>query len=132
MNIQTICKHIGESGCYFVSLLKLVHSETRAIEMYQRALGSNIIDAECFVKDPARLLSMAAGGTWSVRQEAAGYQPKDGELEILRFEHKVPMKTYAHFVVGDGTGRVIYDPLDNSQTVAAGQLVSKRIITRLA
>jgi hypothetical protein len=35
---------------------------------------------------------------------------------------------YSHFVLGDGTGRVKYDPLGSSKTVAEGRLISKRIL----
>jgi len=78
------------------------------------------------------LLSLVAGGKWAVSHQAAQYITRSDELEILRFERKAAMKTYAHFVVGDGRGQVAYDPLDNAQTVAAGTLASKRIIKRLA
>jgi hypothetical protein len=132
MNTQSICKKIGDSGCYFISLLKLVNADYAAIGLYQKAIAAQIIDEDCFVQDPAALLALAAGGTWNVRHEDADYQTKRNEWEILRFERKEATVTYAHFVVGDGFGRVAYDPLDDSHTVAEGQLVSKRIITRLA
>ena len=132
MNTQSICKKIGDSGCYFISLLKLVNCDYAAIGLYQKALAAKIIDEDCFVQDPAGLLALAAGGQWDVRHESANYQTKRNEWEILRFERKEATITYAHFVVGDGFGRVAYDPLDDSRTVAEGKLVSKRIITRLA
>lgn len=67
-----------------------------------------------------------------MRHEGADYQPLPEEMEILRFERQTTGTTYAHFVVGDGKGGVSYDPLDLSQTVAQGRLVSKRIVKRLA
>lgn len=131
MYTQLVCKKIGDSGCYFISLLRLVKSENVAISLYRQALHEGFIDADCFVRDPAGVLRLAAGGRWSVRHEGADYQPKLDELEILRFERQTTGATYAHFVVGDGAGHVIYDPLGNSRTVAEGQLVSKRIVKRL-
>lgn len=132
MYTQLVCKKIGDSGCYFVSLLKIVHCDCAAIGLYQQALDAKIIDEDCFVQDPAALLALAAGGTWSVRRENANYQTQRDEWEILRFERKAATVTPAHFVVGDGFGHVIDDPLGNSRTVAEGQLVSKRIIKRLS
>lgn len=132
MNVQTIAKRLGESGCYFISLLRLVKSENIAISLYRQALHDRLIDADCFVRDPAGVLRLAAGGRWSVRHEGADYQPLPEEMEILRFERQTTGTTYAHFVVGDGKGGVSYDPLDLSQTVAQGRLVSKRIVKRLA
>lgn len=132
MNTQLICKKIGDSGCYFISLLKIVNCDYAAIALYQKALDAKIIDEDCFVQDPPSLLSLAAGGTWDVRHEDANYQTKRDEWEILRFERKDTTVTYAHFVVGDGYGHVADDPLGNSRTVAEGKLVSKRIIRRLS
>ena len=132
MNSQTIARRIGESGCYFLSLLHLANRDNDAIGLYKQAIVVGVMDEDCYIKDPARLLSLIAGGTWRVVHQAAQYPTKSDELEILRFERKAAMKTYAHFVVGDGRGQVAYDPLDNAQTVAQGELVSKRIIKRLA
>ncbi len=127
MKVQTIAARLGASGCYFISLLRLVHHEFDALGLYLQALQIGAIDEDCYVKAPGTVLSLAAGGVWSVRHESATYIPQSGELEILRFERKTPDKTYAHFVTGDGSGAVAYDPLDHSLTVAQGALVSKRI-----
>ena len=132
MNSQTIARKLGEAGCYFLSLLHLAQRDNDAIGLYKQAVAVGVMDEECYIQDPARLLSLIAGGTWRVVHQAAQYLTKSDELEILRFERKAAMKTYAHFVVGDGRGQVAYDPLDNAQTVASGELVSKRIIKRLA
>ena len=132
MNAQTIAKRIGDSGCYFLSILHLANRENEAIGFYRQALSVGAMEDDCYIKDPPRLLSLVAGGRWSVEHKPADYQTKGNELEILRFERKATTKTYAHFVVGDGRGQVAYDPLDNAQTVAQGKLVSKRIFKRLA
>jgi hypothetical protein len=132
VNSQTIARRIGESGCYFLSLLHLAQRDNDAIGLYRQAIAVGVMDEDCYIKDPSRLLSLIAGGAWQVVHQAAQYITKPDELEILRFERKAAMKTYAHFVVGDGRGQVAYDPLDASQTVAQGELVSKRIIKRLA
>ena len=132
MNTQTIAKRLGDAGCYFLSLLHLAQRDNDAIGLYKQAVAQGIIDEDCYVKNPPLLLSLIAGGKWQVTHQAAQYQTRADEYEILRYERKATLKTYAHFVVGDGRGQVSYDPLDTSQTVAQGSLVSKRIVKRLA
>ena len=132
MNAQAVCRKIGESGCYFLSLLHIAKAEYGALSLYQLAVSKGLMDEDCYVKDPAELLALACGGKWSVRHEVADYVTARNEIEILRYERKTVGTTYAHFVVGDGFGRVAYDPLGDSITVAKGKLVSKRIIRRLS
>ena len=132
MNAQSIAKRLGESGCYFLSLLRLAKVENAAIGIYRQAVQLKIMEEDCYVIDPARVLSLATGGAWEVRHAPPEYLPGKDEWEILRYERKTTTATYAHFVVGDGRGQVAYDPLDNSQTVASGKLISKRIIKRIA
>ena len=132
MNAQSIAKRLGEFGCYFLSLLRLAKVENAGIALYRQAVQLGYLQEDCYVIDPARVLSLAAGGAWSVRHAPADYIPASDEYEILRFERKTTTATFAHFVVGDGRGQVVYDPLDNSQTVKLGKLVSKRIVKRIA
>jgi len=132
MNTQSIAKILGESGCYFISLLKIVNLNDDAIKLYRQSVELGIIDADCYVKDPAQLLCLITDWRhWEVRHESASYQTKPFEYEILRFERKTPTRTYSHFVVGDGHGNVLYDPLDDSNTVKFGQIVSKRIVRKV-
>jgi len=132
MNAQTIARRIADSGCYFLSILHLASRENEAIGYFRQALSVKVMEDDCYILDPAKLLELTAGGKWSVEHKPANYQTASDEYEILRFERKATTKTYAHFVVGDGRGQVAYDPLDRSQTVAQGKLVSKRIFKRLA
>lgn len=132
MNSQTIARKLGESGCYFLALLHLANRDNDAIGLYKQAVTAGVMDEDCYIKDPARLLSLISGGNWSVRHAPATYATLGHEWEILRYERKTTVKTYAHFVVGDGRGQCVYDPLDNALTVSQGQLVSKRIIKREA
>jgi hypothetical protein len=132
MNAQSIARRIADSGCYFLSILHLANRENEAIGFFRQALSIGVMQDDCYILDPAKLLALVAGGKWSVSHQGAEYQTANDEYEILRFERKATTKTYAHFVVGDGRGQVAYDPLDTSQTVAQGKLVSKRIFKRLA
>lgn len=134
--MQTIAKTIGEKGCYYFSILHIIKSEEEALSFYNTLTAwrpgrdKPIMDKDCFINDPAALLKLVDGGEWDIRYEPAEYMPVDGEFEILRFERVITGATLSHFVVGDGKGKVAYDPLGNSQTVRLGKLVSKRIAKR--
>lgn len=127
---QKVMKILGEYGCYFLSLVELAERLTGkridAVEAYIDALIKRRTDGEATMLDPAAVLSAMTGGRWTVRKEEAGYRPLDGEAEVLLFQNR----TYSHFVLGDGAGGVLYDPLGNSNTVANGHIAGKRIFAR--
>lgn len=123
---------LGQWGCYYLCLLHLVGRDGDAIGLYYNAHSAGAIDDECWVANPATVLSLAAGGTWEVRHETSTYIPVRGEKEILRFERKTSAGLIGHFVVGDGKGHVLWDPKADSVTVREGKLVSKRIVRRTA
>lgn len=130
MNSQVVCKRLGESGCYFLSLLHLVGCDYAAIGLFRQAREAGIVDDEVYVSNPSALLSLAAGGAWSVRKEGPAYSPARDELLIRRYERKTTAGLMGHFVVVEG-GKV-WDPLDVSMTVREGQPVSSRVVRREA
>lgn len=130
--IQDDAAAIGAYGCYFLCLLKLVGRHGDALGLYYNAQKAGAIDGECWVANPGIILALAAGGAWDVHHAAKDYQPERGEQEILRYERKTSAGVMGHFVVGDGTGKVQWDPKGESQTVKLGRLVSKRIVRRTA
>lgn len=130
--IQDDALAIGQSGCYFLCLLKLVGRHGDALGIYYNARKANAIDDECWVSNPGIILSLAAGGKWDVRHAPKDYVVERGELEILRYERRTSAGVMGHFVVGDFKGGVLWDPKGDSLTVAQGHLVSKRIVRRLA
>jgi len=133
-----------EWGCYFCSLLKIAEdqrgrkfSAKEAYSVYLAAMYTGVVQKEEFkddgtikdgvtVNDPDALLRIA-GGKGTVRKvDGAGYQCAPGERQILRFYN--PATGYKHFVVGDGKGKVDWDPLEKSNTVKNGYVVEQRII----
>jgi len=137
--IQAAAAAIGENGCYFFSLGKAVGFEGDMLEEYRAAVASEALSATCFVNDAAKILAQLTGSRWDVVKAGPGhplpltYCPRPGEREILRFERPDPEggDPLAHFVLGDGQGRCLWDPWGESETVRVGIIVSKRILRRL-
>lgn len=132
--IQAICREIGESGCYFLSIVRAAEERTgktiNPVAAYIEMKKKKHLGAECFVAQPDSILSELTGIRFSVRHESKDYKAKDGEVEVLRFAWKKSGGGVSmHFVLGDGCGRVAYDPLGDSYTVKHGALDSKRIFT---
>jgi len=125
---QRVLEMLGKFGCYLLCLLKLAErilkKTLNAEIVYGEMLSRGFMDSECFLFRPDLILSALTGRRYTVRKEAADYELKPGEEEVLRYELKVnSMNTLAHFVLPD------YDPYGESQTRTRGVLVSKRIFT---
>ena len=129
---QRIMLSLGEGGCYVLSMVHIAEDLTGhridAVKAYLDLVRVGILREDGYVNDASAVMEALAGGQWSVRKEGPDYAPKNGEFEVLRFERPTPKVIYSHFVLGDGRGGVKYDPLGNSQTVAGGELMSKRIL----
>lgn len=125
---------IGETGCYFLSILHAAERITGqyidAFAAFMMAISKAMVRDDCFVTDPAGLLGYLTGEPWAVTKEAAGYQCRGGEVEILRYEWQEVGELHGHFVVGNCLGEIEYDPYGESQTVKNGKLVSKRVFRR--
>jgi hypothetical protein len=140
--IQKLAKALGESGCYFFSILRIAELEGRLSHdpLYEAeiAMAEGTMGADCFVRDAGRLLSSATRDQWTCLKAGPGhelpidYQIKPGEREILRFELFIAPDSppLAHFVAGNGRSQVEWDPWPESRTVASGRLVSRRIFRK--
>ena len=126
---------IGKDGCYFLSIIHLAETircqPIDAIQIYHHAVEQEWITSDCYIKHPDKLLSYLTSTRWSIRKEPSSYEPRPGELCILRYERKEGMRTWAHFVVGDRDKKIVYDPYGASKTVAMGYLASMRIFREL-
>jgi hypothetical protein len=130
---QKIMLDLGEGGCYILSMIHLaedLHGGRRidAVEKFLDLVQAGIVQENGFINEPTLVMKVLYGGRWAYRKEGPDYEPSSIEFEILRFERPTPKMIYSHFVLGDGTGRVKYDPLGSSKTVAEGRLISKRIL----
>lgn len=152
--IQTECKQIGSTGCYFLSIfhalsgycekhgIKVAHSDI--IHIYEVAVANGWMDPDCYVKAAGLLAAYIIGANTesemiqyaknpdsykkiTVRHEPLSYQPKENEIEITRYELANTGTVFVHFVETRDS-KVIYDPYKNSSAVAKGNPVTKRII----
>ncbi|MGP1459231.1 MAG: DUF261 family protein [Treponema sp.] len=128
---QYACSKIGQSGCYFLSLVKV--SETIAkkdidvLAVYDKGIKEGWMDDECFMKNPAAMVAHLTGKKIDVRHDKVGYAPKENEYEITRYELKETGRTFSHFVV-TRNGKVVYDPYGDSRTRRLGKAESLRIV----
>lgn len=127
---------VKKYGCYFMSLLFLANKHggvdldpRRIMQLYSDAIGRQLMDESCYIKDPGGILFLAGlRATYSQRHDPPDYLCDSDEIEILKFERpREPEGTWKHFVVGDGRGHVAYDPFGCSKTVAEGVLKTKRV-----
>jgi hypothetical protein len=131
---QLIAESIGRDGCYFLSILRaaeiIVENDIDAIRTYPDMIGLGYMREDCYLLRPEAILSELTGKPWLVRKTTPGDMPGLGEIEILRFERIVGRATLAHFVLGDGQGRIAWDPYGDSAAVREGKLASKRIFSQ--
>lgn len=133
--MQKMALEIGKYGCYFLSIVEAAERETGKnfpimstfLDMGKRGY----IGEDSYILAPDRIMTALTGKAYAVRHEAKDYRAKEGEIEILRYEWRKKGEVSAHFVLGDGNGRVAYDPLDGANTVKNGAVESKRIFTPL-
>ena len=131
MNRQQICAKIGKSGCYFLSLAYIAETvlgrTVDILDLYVRGIGEKWLDSDCYMVDPAGMMSHLLGRKCDVRHDKVGYKPLGNEHEITRYELEETGVTYAHFAV-TRNGRLVYDPFGESRTRTKGRAVSTRIV----
>lgn len=136
---------IGKTGCYFLSICKIAELVSLVsvdpLDEYLHAVAAKSLGVDCMVNDAGALLSGILRGPWACLKAGPDhelpleYRCAPREYEVLRYERDVePGDTSAteraHFVLGDGSGIIFWDPYGESHTVAVGRVVSKRIFRR--
>lgn len=124
---------VGKWGCYATSLYNLVERETGNIRsktsvflLFANAIKANWLDGECTVLAPDQFMqSMGSRYRFSAKTSAS-YVCKPDEAEILMFVKP----GHTHFVLGDGQGKIAYDPLTDHD-MTPYKLTEKRIYRRL-
>lgn len=112
--IQTVMKNIGESGCYFLCLVRFANQDfSKVVKLYNEAVQNDWMDEDCYVKDPVAILNhMGCNFTKVEKTEDSG--------QIAMYKHGA----HNHFVCIE-RGKV-WDPLGYSNTVKNGHIVSYR------
>ena len=126
---------INEFGCYLMSIFFLVNKWTNfpfsaelINDLYHKIHKCGWIDGQCTILNPQAIFGyLGMDVTYTNRHEEPWKNCRENEIEILKFS-----STHGdHFVVGDGSGHVAYDPWGSSRAVRQGELESKRIFRRL-
>ena len=119
-------------GCYFISLANLASHVTgkRFIEKdilkgWFKNWQEDDIDAESTIIDPSGVLEDFGLYADFLVKKPADYLPGKNEYEILEYFNQ--RTGYIHFVLGNGRGECLIDPLGASVTVKEGKVRSKRI-----
>jgi hypothetical protein len=120
---------IKKWGCYFMSIYNLVEKITGVkqqehwiILKLAEAMGKGLVDGETTVLNPEGLTKIFGKELYFIGKMPSNYTTNAGEYEILMFEKP----GHTHFVLGDGKGGVLFDPL-TAHDMGPYKLVSKRI-----
>ena len=124
---------LGKWGCYFTSLYNLAENETGNIRskqsvflLFANALKAGWVDGEATVLAPDQIMqSMGSRYRFKAKTDSL-YQCKPDEAEILKFVKP----GHTHFVLGDGAGKIAYDPLTDHD-MSPYKLLEKRIYKRM-
>lgn len=120
MEIQEICKTIGESGCYFLTLLHFAKIEDEAVKYYKQFVKNKWLDEDCFVRQPTEIMKCLFGGEWRVVK--SDKDDSNADFTVLLYYN--PKTGYRHFTAKD------YDPLGDSNTRKNGYIESYRLFYR--
>lgn len=121
---QKELEYLGNGGCYYISILHAcnVTDIVKALEIYRKAVKLNIMEKDCYIRNPELLIGMITGHTYRVTKTIE--RPNlDSKKDILIGEYFNPRTNFAHFC--DVTTEV-YDPLVDSVTVKEGYIRSYR------
>lgn len=133
---QLQMKKIGDQGCYLLTIVhiaeQVLQERLDAVKIYEDVLAAGLITDDCYVKDSAGLLNSLVPVRYTcIKFDTLDQLPQDGDWEVLRYERPTPGVLYSHFVLGDGHGKVAWDPLGVSNTVAYGHLAARRVFRRV-
>lgn len=121
MEIQEICKTIGESGCYFLTLLHFAKVEEDALKYYKLFVKNKWLDEDCFVRQPAEIARCLFGGSWQVKKS----DKDDFKADFAVLLYYNPKTGLRHFTARD------WDPLGDSNTRKNGYIESYRLFYRV-
>jgi hypothetical protein len=132
---QKIMGAIGREGCYMLCIVRAAERITGkridAVKVYLDAIERKQMEPDCYLLDPAAILSDLTGIKWKARHDSIVYKPDSSQVMIMRYERKGTGVSFSHFVLCDGAGAVEYDPYGDSSTVRGGKPVSSRVFSHV-
>lgn len=122
MEIQRKLEMIANYGCYFICLVKAANKDLNNILFYyDEALRKGLIDEDCYIKDPVKLLKMLGREDINtvVKSDTIDFPSK---IVVVMYE----WKNYTHFCLLHSDEK-LFDPLGDSNTVKYGKMKSFRL-----
>lgn len=129
---------IQEWGCFFLSILKqlvirlgvdAIWNHGEIVRIYENEEIDHDLGSDLTVKDAQGLCDHVVGEGRIKYSGGQGinYPTSSNQFEILVYHRNGA--DFNHFVCGDGSGKVIYDPWskDGSRSVREGICIGKRI-----
>lgn len=126
---QKIALVLGNSGCYFLSLIKIAEKITNSnidiIQAFSDCVQKGWITSECYVNNPDLIITFFTGLKSKILKKSnVNYIAKENDYVIGCFK----WQQFSHFVLLDKNNKVAYDPLDKSNVCKYGELDSLRVI----
>ena len=119
-------KNVYDYGCYFLDLLYIALGREptldEMIKYYDIFLQKVWIDSECFVANPTAILEYLTGKKYSVKKD---YVLDTSATHIIGYFYN-PNTNLHHFVVMGKDNKVMWDSIENSNTVKNGFVESYR------
>jgi hypothetical protein len=134
--IQSVSKLLGHAGCNFYTDLKIGEvvsgEEIDSLAMAKWAIANGCLGAtDSFVPSEAAHLAImrhATGFDWGTKVVDGRYICRMNEYEKLQFN----MGSYDHYVMGDGTSGVRWDPVGSLiEDTPTAVLKAKRIYWKI-
>ena len=120
-------KNIYDYGCYFLDLLYVAKCREPILEeivtYYDTFITEGWMEENCFVKNPCAILSYLTGRKFSVTKDVV----LDPSATYIIGYFYNPTTNLHHFVVMNKDNKVIWDSLENSNTVKNGFIESYRL-----
>lgn len=117
---------IYEYGCYFLDLLFISKYQEPTFEeiinYYYTFITKRWMDEECYVKDPGAILTYLTGKKYSVTKDLAF---DSSAAHVIGCFYN-PITNLHHFVVMNKHNVVLWDSIENSNTVKNGFIESYR------
>ena len=120
-------KNIYDYGCYFLCLLYIAFRREPTLEemivYYDSFTATGWMDEDCFVKNPCAILNFFTGKEYSV---VKGSVLDTSATHIIGYFYNTNTNLH-HFVVMGKDNKVLWDSIENSNTVKNGFVESYRM-----